>query len=107
MLGWPVKIYDGAWIEWGQMATNDSAIDGSLDPDSPWRTDNGDHTESLTYNKTVVEPVGANSYAPHANLINTEDAGTAQSRRQRRRIGRRQQSSLMPRDTTKSVAELT
>ncbi len=79
VLGWPVKIYDGAWIQWGQMATNDSSIGGSLDPDSPWRTDNDAHTEALSYNKTVVEPVGANSYAPHANEINTEDAGTAAS----------------------------
>jgi rhodanese-related sulfurtransferase len=77
VLGWPVKIYDGAWIEWGQMATNDSSIDGSLDPDSPWRTDNSSRTESLTYNNGPIEPLGANSYAPHANVINTEDAGTA------------------------------
>jgi 3-mercaptopyruvate sulfurtransferase SseA len=78
VLGWPVKIYDGAWIQWGQMATNDSTIDGSLDPSSPWRTDN-DLTESLSYNKGPIDPLGANSYAPHANLINTEDAGTAAS----------------------------
>lgn len=76
VLGWPVKIYDGAWIEWGQMATNDSTLDGSLDPDSPWRTDNADRTESLSYNKGPIPPVGANSYAPHANLINTEDGAT-------------------------------
>jgi 3-mercaptopyruvate sulfurtransferase SseA len=75
VLGWPVKIYDGAWIQWGQMATNDSAIDGSLDPDSLWRTDN-DLTESLSYNKGPIVPVGTNSYAPHANLINAEDGAT-------------------------------
>jgi 3-mercaptopyruvate sulfurtransferase SseA len=75
VLGWPVKIYDGAWIEWGQMATNDSAIDGSLDPASPWRTDNA-RTESLSYNKGPIESVGTNSYAPHANLINTSDSAT-------------------------------
>jgi 3-mercaptopyruvate sulfurtransferase SseA len=75
VLGWPVKIYDGAWIQWGQMATNDSTIDGSLDPGSPWRTDNSDRTESLSYNKGPIDPLGANSYAPHANVINTEDAG--------------------------------
>jgi len=77
VLGWPVKIYDGAWIEWGQMAANNSSIDGSLDPASPWLADNAAHTESINYNKTVVVPVGTISYAPHANLINTEDAGTA------------------------------
>ncbi|MGW8161386.1 MAG: selenite/tellurite reduction operon rhodanese-like protein ExtH, partial [Desulfobulbales bacterium] len=79
VLGWPAKIYDGAWIEWGQMATNDPASDGSLDPTSPWRTDN-DLTESLSYNKglgLVLPEAGASSFAPHANLINVEDAGTA------------------------------
>jgi len=76
VLNWPVKIYDGAWIQWGQMATNDSSIDGSLDPTSPWRADNSDRTESLSYNKGPIDPLGANSYAPHANLINAEDAGT-------------------------------
>jgi len=75
VLNWPVKIYDGAWIQWGQMATNDISIDGSLDPDSPWRTDN-DLTESLSYNKVPIEQVGTNSYAPHANLINAEDGAT-------------------------------
>jgi hypothetical protein len=59
------------------MAPNNSSIDGSLDPASPWLADNAAHTASINYNKTVVVPVGANSYAPHANLINTEDAGTA------------------------------
>jgi 3-mercaptopyruvate sulfurtransferase SseA len=76
VLGWPVKIYDGAWIEWGQMATN-VTYGGSLDPASPWRTDNSTHSTPVTYNNDVIiEQVGTNSYAPHANLINTEDAGT-------------------------------
>jgi 3-mercaptopyruvate sulfurtransferase SseA len=76
VLGWPVKIYDGAWIQWGQMATNDTTVDGSLDPTSPWRTDDSAHSSPVTYNKAEIEQVGTNSYAPHANLINTEDGGT-------------------------------
>jgi len=80
VLDWPVKIYDGAWIEWGQMATNDSTIDGSLNPTSPWRTDNSNRSEAITYNKPSltadIEQVFTNSYAQHANLINTEDGGT-------------------------------
>ncbi len=36
VLNYPVKLYDGAWIEWGQMT---AAWSGALDADSPWRTD--------------------------------------------------------------------
>jgi len=74
-LGWPVKIYDGAWIQWGQMASNELQYAGSLNPASPWRTDRPSVSEAITYNKTDnVVYLGANSYAPHANLINQEDA---------------------------------
>jgi 3-mercaptopyruvate sulfurtransferase SseA len=76
VLGWPVKIYDGAWIQWGQMATNDSTLDGSLDPDSPWRADNSDRTESLAYNKGPIPMTGSEDYNPHANIINVEDSAT-------------------------------
>ncbi|MDH3391172.1 MAG: selenite/tellurite reduction operon rhodanese-like protein ExtH, partial [Desulfobulbaceae bacterium] len=72
VLGWNAKIYDGAWIEWGQMASNDPAYDGSLEPDSPWITSG--LTESLTYNKKIVAPIsGANSTAANANEINETD----------------------------------
>jgi 3-mercaptopyruvate sulfurtransferase SseA len=77
-LGWPVKIYDGAWIQWGQMASRDPMLLGSLDPDSPWQADNSDGTESLTYNAGPIGPVQTtSSYAPHANLINLEDSNAA------------------------------
>ena len=80
VLGWPVKIYDGAWIEWGRMATNDPAVNGSLYSTSPWRTDNSNHSEAITYNKPElvvdIEQLFTNSYAPHANLINAEDSAT-------------------------------
>ncbi len=74
-LGWPAKIYDGAWIQWGQMASDDSLYDGSLNPASPWRTDRDQLSANLAFNKTdEIDYLGANSYAPSANLINQEDA---------------------------------
>ncbi|MDF1614337.1 selenite/tellurite reduction operon rhodanese-like protein ExtH [Desulfurivibrio dismutans] len=74
-LNWPAKIYDGAWIEWGQMARNEPLYDGSLNPVSPWRTDKAAYSEEITYNKTNnTAYLGANSYAPFANRINQEDA---------------------------------
>ncbi len=54
VLNYPVKLYDGAWIEWGQMTAADILrpgpkypknpkdkvwSSGPLDADSPWRTD--------------------------------------------------------------------
>ncbi len=78
ILQWPVKIYDGAWIQWGQMARNESQYDGSLNAASPWRVDLPQYTEALTYNKTdTVSYLGANSYAPSASLINQEDAAVS------------------------------
>lgn len=77
-LNWPAKIYDGAWIEWGQMARNEPLYDGSLNPVSPWRTDKADYSGEITYNKTNnTAYLGANSYAPFANRINQEDASVS------------------------------
>ncbi len=36
VLNYPVKLYDGAWVEWGQMTATQY---GALDPDSQWTTD--------------------------------------------------------------------
>ncbi len=36
VLNYPVKLYDGAWVEWGQMT---AASAGSLKASSKWRTD--------------------------------------------------------------------
>ena len=77
-LGWDTKIYDGAWIEWGQMAGNEASIDGSLDPFSAWLTNSATYSEAITYNKLnafTVEPLAyADSGAASANEINTTDA---------------------------------
>lgn len=77
-LGWPTKIYDGAWIEWGQMADNDPAYDGSLDPASQWRTDTSAASQAITYNKpagqTVAPLASANPFALRADLVNLNDS---------------------------------
>jgi 3-mercaptopyruvate sulfurtransferase SseA len=82
LLGWPAKIYDGAWIEWGQMAGQANA--GALSDASPWRTDLAAYSEAITYNNPeAVEGLVANSFAPAGDLINREDAaacGTARTR---------------------------
>jgi len=75
-LGWPAKIYDGAWIEWGQMA--DAAKMGGLAADSPWRTDTVLRSEAVNYNVdnalTVEQLAGADSYAPQGDAINDYDS---------------------------------
>ena len=74
MLGYPAKLYDASWMEWGQMAGTTSG--GSLADTSPWRTDNT-RSEAITYNTTgfTVDPiVGANSFALRADLVNVTDA---------------------------------
>ncbi len=76
VLGYPTKIYDGAWIEWGQMAPESKG--GALTEDSPWRTDIPQRSESITYNQdagvTVYQLTGANSYSMQANGVNTVDS---------------------------------
>lgn len=81
ILGYPAKLYDASWIEWGQMAS--AAKGGALADDSPWRTDRVEPdgpqlSEAVTYNAdaglTVDSVVGANSYALRADLVNVTDA---------------------------------
>lgn len=76
MLGWPAKLYDGSWMEWGQMAT--VAKGGPLADASPWRTDTAALTANLTYavdNALTVDPIaGANSTSLRADLVNVTDA---------------------------------
>jgi molybdopterin synthase sulfurtransferase len=77
LLGWPSKIYDGAWIEWGQMADNGSAIGGALAATSPWRTDHPLYSAAITYNKPAgftIDVLAANSFAQIGDLINRTDA---------------------------------
>lgn len=77
VLRWPVKIYDGGWLEWGQMAG--VANGGLLAEDSSWRTDIETRSESITYNKTqsFIRQESLNSRAPSAeftDMINSIDS---------------------------------
>ena len=78
VLNWPVKIYDGGWIQWGQMAGIDPDTGGLLEKDSPWRTDTLRHSESITFSKPngfVVDSSGSyNSFAKQADEINRYDS---------------------------------
>lgn len=73
ILEWPVKMYDGSWLEWGNL----SAEEGTLASDSPWRTDNPTYSD-------IIKPAGAtllpnkvpkeiDSFALSAKKINEED----------------------------------
>lgn len=90
LLGYPVKLYDASWIEWGYLA--DKAKSGVLEADSPWRTDctaadaacaaSGVpvRSESVTYTvdaALAVEPLGGaiSSFSPRADLITVVDDG--------------------------------
>jgi 3-mercaptopyruvate sulfurtransferase SseA len=76
-LNWPVKLYDGGWSQWGQMAGNSPEIGGMLQEDSPWRTDSASRSESISYNRPrgfIVTTGGTNnSYATKGDAINRVD----------------------------------
>ncbi len=70
VLGYPVKFYDAAWVEWGELgyAQNMSGA-YNMPADSPWRTDVA--TDSLNYNPpSVVEvPPTISAYSTTGNAI--------------------------------------
>ena len=72
-LGWDTKIYDGAWIQWGQMAGISNG--GALDDTSPWLTDTAARSGVVAYNAAVVPLAYADSDAPGADAINQIDTG--------------------------------
>ena len=73
----PVKLYDGGWSQWGQMAGNSPAKGGPLQEDSPWRTDSTTRSESISYNKFHGYAPAAegsyNSYAEKGDAISRSD----------------------------------
>lgn len=89
ILGYPTKFYDGAWLEWGQLANKlHSTADGSgglsgtpnLPADSPWRTDNetvswrgfeegGQAGQAYNYPSRVYPLTVVDPYAPDANAV--------------------------------------
>ncbi|NOR26027.1 MAG: hypothetical protein GQ542_16910, partial [Desulforhopalus sp.] len=78
VLNWPVKIYDGSWNQWGQMAGIDPSSGGLLEKGSPWRTDTLGRSESITLNKPNGFRVDSrghyNSFAKQADEINRHDS---------------------------------
>ena len=80
VLNYPVRLYDGGWLEWGQMAGADK---GDLAANSPWATDRTDSvaSASVTYNADNAVTVDAlssysfvDSSASSADEVNQEDA---------------------------------
>ena len=81
VLGYSVKLYDGSWAEWGQMA--DEEKQGALKADSPWRTDTEERSESISYSidlgSTVQHITDADSYAPRADRIKETDSSVCET----------------------------
>ena len=77
VLNMPVKLYDGGWSQWGQMAGNSPAKGGPLQEDSPWRTDSATRSEAISYNKSFGFAVSTgepyNSYAKQGDAVNRLD----------------------------------
>ncbi|MEF9427004.1 MAG: hypothetical protein L0956_07475 [Candidatus Mariimomonas ferrooxydans] len=69
ILGWSAKMYDGSWLEWGNLSDDE----GTLESDSPWRTDNSTYTDILGFSVTNKKPPVGNSFAANAKEINEED----------------------------------
>ncbi len=76
VMGYSVKLYDGSWAEWGQMADEEKL--GALKADSPWRTDTQERSEAISYSvdmgSAVQQITDADSFAPRADLINETDS---------------------------------
>lgn len=79
VLGYPTRMYDGSWIQWGKMA---NAFDTNgvelLPSESNWRLDVSEYTESLVYNpnSSLVSPHAEGSLhldATETNAIINED----------------------------------
>lgn len=81
VLGYSVKLYDGSWAEWGQMA--DEEKQGALKADSLWRTDIEERSEAISYSidlgSTVQQITDADSYAPRTDLINETDSSVCET----------------------------
>jgi 3-mercaptopyruvate sulfurtransferase SseA len=79
-LNWPVKLFDGGWSLWGQLAGNSPTSGGMLPDDSPWRTDTPARSAAITYNKpqglAVAAGEGVNPYTQHGSGVNILDMAT-------------------------------
>ncbi len=72
ILGYPTRMYDGSWIQWGKMA---NALDTNgqelLPSDTSWRVDVSEYSESVIYNPNsdLVSPHAEGSL--HLDAMNT------------------------------------
>ena len=79
ILGYPTRMYDGSWIQWGKMANALDTVGNELLPsDTSWRLDVSEYTESIVYNPTseLVSPHAEGSLhlaAARTNAIINED----------------------------------
>ena len=76
VLGYNVAMYDGSWIQWGQMA-NSEDVDGLdvLPQDSVWRTDVAKYTDVEYY----VDPIQTQSGAPYSINFNATSSSVIQN----------------------------
>jgi 3-mercaptopyruvate sulfurtransferase SseA len=82
VLRWPVKIYDGGWLQWGRMAS--IAKGGLLEEDSLWRTDIAIRSAGITYHNSqgFIKPESPESGVPQAEQadnINRIDSASCDS----------------------------
>lgn len=79
ILGYPTRMYDGSWIQWGKMAdATDTNGNQLLPSDTKWRLDTSEYTQSLVYNpdSSMVSPHATGSLhldGTHTNAIINED----------------------------------
>ncbi len=70
ILGYSTHMYDGSWIQWGELATaTDTNGDSIMPEDSQWRTDVKRYTEKISYNDAIdVQPAAGRGLNPYANI---------------------------------------
>lgn len=74
ILGYPTRMYDGSWIQWGKMAyAFDTYGNEILPADTQWRTDVYDYSESIVFNPDMSK------VSPHeAGSLHLDNEGTNQ-----------------------------
>ena len=79
ILGWPAAIYDGSWVQWGQLSGNTN-MKGQLNASSPWRTDIAGRSDLINYNFESL-PLSAVTSTATQNDLTTSGTftGTADS----------------------------
>lgn len=73
ILGYPARMYDGSWIQWGELAnTTDSKGTEILPADNKWRTDIAQYSTVISYEDPInVQPIVHIDYEVE-NTINPE-----------------------------------